>query len=244
MRYKCLIAEDNPMERDVLEELLNQTGTVDIAGICSDGLEAYNILISTEVDIVFSDIDMPKMNGFSLVKSLVRQPVFVFTTSHPDYAAESYNLDVADFIVKPVTIERVLRALHKATALLKAKSPAADRDETVTEAASIFIRTGEMLLKIALRDMVYLESEGNSTKIFTVSGESYSTLVSSKNLALQLPHNYMLRTHRGFMVNPQHIKGIGPASILMRNNRQVPLSERYRQEVADAMQAHPIQRFI
>ncbi len=249
MKYRCIIAEDNPVERAALELMLEQTGMAEIVALCADGLEAFNALKTTETDIVFSDVDMPNLNGFGLVKSLTKQPVFIFTTAHSAYAAESYEIDVADFIVKPVTLPRLLRSLQKAAKLIESQK---DEAQILSDSAlelpvsaipeGILVRAEDLMIKIALHDIAYIESAGNFTKIYTMGKECHSVLVNIKNLVLQLPLNYLQRTHRGFMVNPMHIKALSSAVVILSDNRQIPLSPQYREQVTEAMHVRHIKR--
>jgi YesN/AraC family two-component response regulator len=112
--YKCLIAEDNLLDRDGIALHLSKIDNLSIEAVCSNGLEAAAILQQKEIDIVFSDIDMPGLSGIALIQSLKQPPVFIFISAYPEYAAESYNLDVIDFIVKPVGSNRLMKAVNKA----------------------------------------------------------------------------------------------------------------------------------
>src|SRR6266550_3810902 len=102
-KYRCLVADDNILERDALEMHLKKMPQLEIAALCENGIEALKAISSSEIDLVFSDIEMPELSGFGVLKSLKKAPVFVFISSHGEFAIESYNLDVIDFIVKPVT---------------------------------------------------------------------------------------------------------------------------------------------
>ena len=121
-KYKCLIIDDSMMERDIMEMLISKVGRLEITAIAENGLEAQQILTSQEIDIVFSDIDMPELSGIDLLKSLKKAPVFIFVSAHPEYAIDGYNHDVIDFIVKPVSLDRVLRSANKAIEYLDLKN--------------------------------------------------------------------------------------------------------------------------
>src|SRR4051812_5011321 len=121
IKYKVLIADDNMLERDALEMHLSKMQQLTIASVCEDGLEAQRALANEYFDIVFSDIEMPELSGFGLLKTLKKAPVFVFISAHGEFAVESYNLDVIDFIVKPVSFERLLKAVNKAIEYIELK---------------------------------------------------------------------------------------------------------------------------
>ena len=122
MKYKCIIVEDNILERDALELKLKKIENLSIQAVLADGLEAVSVLKTQPVDIVFSDIDMPDLSGIELLKSLKHPPVFIFISAHSHHAAESFELDVIDYIVKPVKMERLIKAVDKAIEYIHTKS--------------------------------------------------------------------------------------------------------------------------
>ncbi len=233
--YKCIIADDNILERDLLEMHLAKMPQLEISGAFEDGFEAQQFLSTGEVDIVFSDIDMPMLNGFGLLKALKKPPVFIFISSHSEYAVESYNLDVIDFIVKPVTFERVLKAVNKAIEYLGLKeansvkaAPASLENEDY-----FFIRESNGLVKLAFEDVAYIESMGDFSKIFTLQDKRHITLVSLKNLEAQLPAAFFTRVHKQYIINHHHISAIGNDEMVVANKFTVQLSPTYRQALLD-----------
>src|SRR6478672_1990746 len=121
MKYKCLVVEDNMLERDALELILKKIDNITVQACLSDGVQAVSYLKQHEIDIVFSDIDMPDLSGLELLRSMKHPPVFIFISAHSEHAAESFNLDVIDYIVKPVKIERLIKATDKAIEYIEAK---------------------------------------------------------------------------------------------------------------------------
>ena len=247
MKYKCVIADDNTLERDTLQLLLEKTGMVDVIACCKDGLEAYQILSEREVDIVFTDVDMPGLNGLELVKSLKNQPVFVFISAHASYAIDGFELDVADFILKPVQMERLLRALGKAKPFVSLKKNLygeAENSLPKIEGDQFFIRTSSGLVQINHADITHIESAGNFSKIYTVQGHCHLTLVSLKNLVVQLPETWLVRIHRQFIINIRQISQIETASVKVAGIHNIPLSPQYRQELMDKVGDKIVRRSI
>lgn len=245
MKYRCVIADDNMLERDVLQLLLDKTGMADIVACCTDGLEAYQVLSTREVDIVFTDVDMPHLNGLELVKSLKQQPVFVFISSHAEYAVDGFELDVADFILKPVLMERLLRALDKAKAFVDLKKKVAGLAEASLPQIRddhFFIRTSDGLVQLHDADITHIESAGNFSKIYTIQGHCHLTLVSLKNLMLQMPGDWLARVHRQFLVNIRQVNHIETASVKVGGVHKIPLSTQYRQELLDKVAGRIVQR--
>lgn len=247
MKYRCVIADDSVLALDLLQMQLEKTGMVEIVAACKDGMEAYKAITEGEVDLVFTDVDMPYLNGLQLVKSLKQQPVFIFISSHGEYAVNGFELDVADFILKPVQMERLLRALEKAKTLLTLKQgTTASPSFSVAEVQDdhIFIRVSDGLVQLYYSSITYIESAGNFSRINTTTGETHLTLVSLKNLLVQLPEEWFVRVHRQYLVNIRQITNIDPASVRIMARVSIPLGAPFRQELLDRVAARTIQRNV
>jgi DNA-binding LytR/AlgR family response regulator len=202
-------------------------------------------MISTgEIDILFSDIDMPNLTGLSLVKSLKDPPVIIFISAFPEYAAESFSLDVLDFIVKPVTFERVLKAFNKAADHLVKYSRPADAEivysSTIDRKDYFFIKESASLIKIYYEDVLYIESMGDFSRIFTIGGKQHVALANLKSLEMQLPAYCFTRVHKRFIINHHHISSIGQEELTLKNSQEIPLSSSYRQELLDKVAEHHV----
>ncbi len=233
--YKCLITDDDMMARDALGMYLAKIPQLEVVAVCENGLDALQALGEQEVDIVFSDIEMPELTGFNLLKTLKKAPVFVFISSHGEYAVESYNLDVIDFIVKPVTFERLLKAVNKATEYLGMKQAYAGSTGSVETGADdhFYIRESNDLVKLLYDNVAYVESMGNFSKIFTVDNKRHITLVNLKNLEEQLPSAHFTRIHKQYIINHKHISAITAEEIRITDKFVLPLSQSFRQQLMD-----------
>ncbi len=235
MKYNCLIADDNLLERDALEMHLKKMPQLEITAICENGLEALTAISAGDIDIVFSDIEMPELSGFGVLKSLKKAPVFVFISSHGEFAIESYNLDVIDFIVKPVTFERLLKAVNKAVEYLELKSsaPTAQQGSVAENESYFFIRESNDLVKMMYDEVAYIESMGDFSKIYTVKDKRHITLVSLKNLELQLPAGHFTRIHKQFIINHHHLTAVSGDEVKIADKFLVPISQSLRQDLLD-----------
>lgn len=238
-KFKCLIADDSLIERDALQMLLEMTNRIDVVGICADGAEARSFLLNNEVDIVFTDIDMPNLNGLDLLRSLKKFPAFVFTTSYPEYAVTGFELDAIDFLVKPLTFDRIARSVDKVIEYItmKQKHEANDiskhQNETVPKSEEyIFLRETPDLVKVKFNDIAYIESMGEFSKLFTISDKKHVTLVSLKNLEAQLPQAIFMRIHKQYIINCNNLSAIGSNDVTI-NNTKIPLSNTYKQLLLD-----------
>lgn len=250
MPYRCVIVDDNMIDRDVVEMHLSKMDTVEIVAVCKDGMEASKILSTTEVDIVLSDIDMPDLSGIELLQSQTKPPVFIFISSYAEYAAESYNLDVVDFIVKPATLPRVLKAVNKAIEYIELKKTVEsvhqknDVDQNAIETIKssekltdyFYIKENYDFSRIANADVVFIESMGNFSRIYTVQNKKHVTLVSLKNIEAQLPARDFMRVQKQYIINLNHIISIASnGDIVLTGDNAVPLSSIYKNALMDVI---------
>jgi two-component system LytT family response regulator len=232
-RYKCLIADDSLLDRDAVEMYVSKIETLTIEALCSDGLEAAAIMSEKDIHIVFSDIDMPGLSGLELIQTLKQAPVFIFISSYAQHAAESYNLDVIDFIVKPVSLARLIKASNKAIEYIELKknavAPAAGNTTLPANTGDHFyIREDNGYTKINIADLLFIESMGNFSQLFTAQGKKHITLVSLKNMEQQLPTLQFMRVHKQFIVNLQHIAAINDGELKLTGDHSIPIGAAYK----------------
>ncbi len=236
--YKCLIADDSPIDRDVVEMYVSKIENLQIEAVCSNGLEAAAVLQQKEIDIVFSDIDMPDLSGLELKQSLQKPPVFIFISSYAEHAAESYNIDVIDFIVKPASLARLMKATNKAVEYIELKKK--DNDETKTSLLSeeiaplnitdsFFIKDSNEYIKLEKGDIIFIESMGSYSKFFTTGDKKHIALISLKNIEEQLAYPNFVRVHKQYIINLQHIVSLSPdGEILLTNDNKVAIGQAYK----------------
>ena len=250
MNWTCIIVEDNILERDSLALKVAKIDGLVLKACLEDGLEALNYLKKNEIDIVISDIDMPDLSGLGLIKSLNNPPVFILCSSFPEHAAESFELDVIDYIVKPVKLERLNKAVEKATNFLKTRnkhfqepsqktiantntSATIEVIRTIDAEEYVFIKENNTHIKLNMGDILFIESLGDFSKISIVAGKSHMVLVSLKNLEKQLPTNLFMRVHKQYIINTLHIKNISVSDIKLSNNTLIPISISYKQQLQE-----------
>jgi DNA-binding LytR/AlgR family response regulator len=236
MSYRCILVDDNLLERDDLESQLRKIPRLEIVGVAENGLEASAMLASNPVDIVFTDIDMPGLNGLSLVRSLRKRPAIIIITAHPEYAIQGFELDVVDFVAKPVMFERLLQSVEKAGDYIRMqgmKQAAAVTDSNDDRDNYFFIREATSLTRLQFQDVAYIESKGDFSKVHTLQDKSHLTLVSLKNLEASLPSTTFLRVHKQYIINLSLISTIGQEELVLDGRFTVPLSASFRQTLLD-----------
>ncbi|WP_462221473.1 LytR/AlgR family response regulator transcription factor [Ferruginibacter sp.] len=239
--YKCLIADDNIIDRDAVEMYVGKIDNLQIAAVCNDGLEATAVIKSTAIDIVFSDIDMPDLSGLELIQTLQNAPVFIFISSYAEHAAESYHLDVIDFIVKPVSLARLIKATNKAIEYIELKKSVLNNTTDnstapVNTSNYFFIREDNGYTKINTGDLVFIESMGNFSRLQMLQQKKHITLVSLKNMEEQLPAEQFMRVHKQFIINLHHITAItAEGEIKLIGGEIIPVGAAYKANLLDVI---------
>ncbi len=259
MKYKCIVVEDNILERDALLLKLRKVDNLTIVGALSNGLEALPVLKNQEIDIVFSDIDMPELSGIELLRSLRFPPVFIFISAHRHHAAESFELDVIDYIIKPVKTDRLLQAIEKATEHIKSRKLPSLLNvqeiqsliqeipfiQTLDSQDYFFVKENNSHIKIFMGEVLYIESMGDFSKIMLINQKFHMALIGLKNLDKQLPDTIFMRIHKQYIINVNHIKHIAATDITLSNNSVVPMSALYKQTLLDNLVSKKtLNRFI
>ena len=224
----CVIVDDDELSRSVLEDFINDTDGFSLVASCESGVDAFKILQEEPVDLLFLDIEMPKMDGMELIKNLNPLPQVVFITSHPEYAAESYEYDVTDFIQKPLTHGRFLKAINKAEQRFKV-----EKANISSEGESIFIKADSRLVRINLKDICYIEALGNYMKIYTQEGR-FTILSTMKEIAEKLSGNDFVRVHRSYLVRLDKIESIEDHYIKM-GAKHISIGKAYKEELTSRL---------
>lgn len=226
---KCLIVDDNKLARMALKELLNQTKTLTLAGECSSGVEAYDFLNKNDVDLVILDIEMPGMTGIELLKSVIQKPIIIFSSSKIEYAVDAFELNVADYIVKPVTLPRLIQAVAKAKTIFE------NRNTSVNNVSPefIFLKDKKALIKIGLNEILWLEAMGDYIKIHTAA-KVYMVHSTLKMLEEKMPSSQFMKVHRSYVVAINKIESIKDGLIAI-NNTSIPLAESFRSHLIEKL---------
>lgn len=219
----CLIVDDNKIARTTLRQLASQIRDIDIAGECDNAMDAYNLLQEKPVDVILLDIEMPGMSGLELTRNLgSTRPLIIFTTSKKDYAAEAFDLNVADFLVKPITPARFIQAIEKAKELLQSNR----QEVNLREDEFIFIRDSNVVKRLKLDDILYAEAMGDYVKLHTPQ-RFYAIHSTLKAVEERLPASRFFRVHRSYVVAVDKIDTI-QNGVLIINDRSIPVADAYR----------------
>ncbi len=228
---KCIIADDEPIARQILENYIDQIPNLELVASCKDAFEVMEVLQEHAVQILFLDINMPKLSGLSLLKTLQTMPDVIITTAYPEYAVQGFELSVTDYLLKPFSLERFVQAVMKVQKKETKSNETtyiAKKDEAVT---SIFVKSDKKLVKVPFKDIQYVEAYGNYIKIFT------DTMILTPNTLSdffdKLPKEDFIRIHKSFVINFNELKLIEGNQLILNNTTTLPIGKSYRKLVLD-----------
>ena len=227
----CVIIDDEPLAREGLANYVREVDFLHLTGTCENPLELIKLLDQHQVDLIFLDIQMPKMNGIDFLKIVKNPPMVVITSAYPSYALESFQLNVLDYLLKPITFDRFFKSANKAKDYhrLLTNSVLTNQQKDVLDADYFFIKCGNKYEKIYFDDILYVEGMQNYVTIFTSKGK-YITLLNLKSLEQNLNSRSFIRVHKSYIVSINKIDGIEGNAIFMQSH-QIPISRNYREQV-------------
>lgn len=219
----CLIVDDNKIARTTMKQLAGFVQDMVVTKECAGAAEAFEFLQENPVDLILLDIEMPGMSGIELTKNLgINKPLIIFTTSKKEYAVEAFELNVADYIVKPVTPQRFTQAIEKAREMLSSKT----EEVSINEEEFIFIRDSNIIRRLKIDEILFAEAMGDYVKLHTTQ-KFYAIHSTLKAVETRLPGSVFLRVHRSYIVAVNKIDTIQDGSIII-NGKPLPVADAYR----------------
>jgi DNA-binding LytR/AlgR family response regulator len=236
---KTIIVDDEPLALDILEAFVSKMPNLQLVAKCENAFEANEILQNQKVDLMFLDIQMPQLNGVDFVKSLANPPCVVFTTAYPEFAVEGFELNAVDYLVKPVSMERFMKAVNKVAEKVAAKQ---EVDEPASTDQFFFVKADKKLVKINFDDIVYIEGLKDYVIIKNETNRVI-TLQTMKSLEDKLPPQTFRRIHRSFIVNMNKIQALDGSVVEVMEKGQVkhlPIGKNYRDELLELINGRKI----
>lgn len=238
MKLKCLIVEDEPLARNLLSEYVRKVAHLELVEAASNPLRALEVLRSHAIDLMFLDIQMPEITGITLLKTLQKKPLVVLTTAYSEYALESYDLDVVDYLLKPITFDRFLKAVDK----VNLRIPLQARHEgPVAEQSSpfVFVKDGTKLVRINFDDILFVQGLKDYVTIVTKTQKVIS-LQRLKALESQLPPDKFIRIHHSYIIALKAIDTIHKGEVQI-GSHMIPISDSYRKSFKDFIERNQMQ---
>ena len=228
-KYNCIIVEDEPLAAEVLEDYIKQVPFLELKGICPDAIFAMEILQKRKIDVVFLDIHLPKLKGLDFIKTLKNPPQIIVTTAYREYAIESFELNVLDYLVKPVNFNRFLMAVNKLKTQTSGDILIPSTGFSPVERQHLFVNVNKKMVKVYMDEILFIESKKEYISIVTKE-KSFLTKFQLGEIEDQLPKNNFLRVHRSFLVSKVKIDAFTATEIEIAG-RQIPIGRSYKELV-------------
>ena len=225
MSIKCLIVDDEPLSRDVLRSHISDHPDLELVGECKDAFEAMTALENEPVELIFLDINMPKLSGINFYKSLNQKPHVVFTTAYPEFAVEGFELDAVDYLLKPFSFERFVKAVNKVKARTGTEEP--------VQQQHIMLKADKKMYKTNFDDILFFEALGDYVKVHTREKVLIVT-TTLKKLLEELPDAKFIRTHKSYIISKDKLEYIEGNQIKI-GEHMVSIGQAYREEVLRAL---------
>lgn len=230
MTLKCVVVDDEPLARECITNYIKEVSFLELSGTCNNPVELTATMSQQEVHLIFLDIQMPVINGIDFLKMTSKLPIVIITTAYPSYALEGFQLDVLDYLVKPITFTRFFKAVTKARDYQELLGKP-NTTGSPPEADYFFIKCDYKYKKIYFSDILYIEATQNYVTIYTQKGK-YMTLLYLKNLEEKLDKQFFVRVHKSYLVSISRIESIENSEIIVGPFR-IPISRNYRDEVIE-----------
>lgn len=232
MRIKCIAVDDEPLALRVIESHIEKLSDVELVAKCSNAIQAFEVLKNKPVDLVFLDIQMPELTGIEFMKSLQNPPMVVFTTAYRNYALEAFDLDVLDYLLKPISFNRFLKAVNKYYDRREGKTVEAPKNLNVDKREDkdhIFVKKNKTMVKVYFRDMMYIESMKDYVKIHTPV-EVHFVKHQIGALEQELPESDFIRVHKSYIIPIAKVSTISPKSVGI-GEQKIPIGRNYKEYV-------------
>lgn len=248
-RLNCLIIDDEPASRDILERYIRDIPGLSLSGSCRDAFEASEFMAGNAVDLLFLDINMPRLSGVSFARSLSRAPLIIFTTAYPEYAVEGFELEAVDYLVKPFSFERFLKAVNRAydrtektgTSKWTENGERAEMSGQLIPGGppepTLLIRSDKKIYSVRLSALLYIEACGDYIKVHLDDGKMHVVHDTIKRFLGHLPQGTFMRVHRSWVINVSKI-GCIEGNRVHIGNTPIPVSPASRQVLLDLLENH------
>jgi len=231
MTLKCIIVDDEPVARKLLQEFIADIDFLQLVGQAENPLKAMSLLKENEIDVIFLDVNMPRINGIEFLKSAKINASVIMTTAYADYAVDAYGLDVLDYLLKPIAFERFLRACNKALDAAVSKSTPLSKSAVVND--HFFIKCDNQIEKVFYNELLYAEAMMNYVMLHTTA-KKMMVYITIKSLEEQLPADVFIKVHKSFIVNRSRINSI-EGNTLNIGSTKITISQNLRETVLNAI---------
>lgn len=229
MMLKCLIVDDEPIAQGILERYIDQLDWLELVAKCKNALEANDWLRKAEVDLIFLDIEMPHLDGLNFLSALVNPPKVILTTAYREYALEGYELNVVDYLLKPISLDRFIKAVNK----VGLKEESVKEESNFGSEDYLYIKADKKMVQVYFKDIQYIEGLSNYVRIFT-RGKPIISYQKLSYLESVLPPKDFFRCHRSYIVSGRNIKAYNSTHLEIGEN-EIPIGGSYREMILERL---------
>lgn len=236
MRVRCLIIDDEPLAVRLISSYVKEVPGLEVVGVCNTAIEAYTVLRQQKIDLIFLDIKMPKLLGTDFLRSISDRPKVIFITAYREYALDGYELDVVDYLLKPVSLTRFLKAVAKATRLILQENQFEIREtaDSGNNKAFLYLKVDREMTKVLVKDILFIESRKEYVKLYLENNRALIVKQSISSLEKLLSPHRFIRVHRSYIATIEKISSFTPAQVTIGNHK-VPIGRLYKNEVEKAL---------
>lgn len=235
MKIRCLLIDDEPPALKLLARYISAVDHLEIAGQCNNAIEALGVLRHRPVDVIFLDIKMPRILGTEFLKNLSNPPRVVFVTAYREYAVDGFELDAVDYLVKPVSFERFLKAVTRLNMMMGREMPQLDAGLQTNSASFVYLKVDREMRKVIVNEISWLESWKDYVMVYLDNGKHFLVKQSISAMENLLSDHKFLRVHRSFMVSLGKVTGYNALAVKIAE-REIPIGRNYKQAVMERLQ--------
>ena len=235
MKTRCLLIDDEPPALNILVSHISQIASLEVVAQCKNAIEALDVLHQKTVDVIFLDIKMPKILGTEFLRNLSHPPKVIFVTAYRDYAVEGYKLDAVDYLVKPVSFERFVKAIAKLKRTVGQDTIIPGENVSSNPDPFLYLKVYKQMQKVFINDIVYIESWKDYIKLFFTNGKTLLVKQSISSMENLLSDHKFIRVHRSYMVSVDKILGYTGLSVQVKD-AEIPIGRLYKQAVIERLQ--------
>lgn len=228
-KINCIIVDDEPMAREILASHLAKINAIEVVADCKSAIEAFNVISTEKIDLIFLDINMPEISGLSFAKSINKNIRIIFTTAYREYAVDGFDLQAVDYLLKPISFERLLQGVNKYLNESSIIQPAESKEIVQEKSESIFVRSERKMIKINFSEILFIESLADYIKIH-LKDKTVVTRETISSIEAKLPKQDFLRVHRSFIVCLNSIDSF-TSELVEMGKKQIPISRSYKDSV-------------
>ena len=236
MKTRCIVIDDEPLARELVTSYLGKIDNIELIAQCGNAMEAFQLLKEKKVDLIFLDINMPQISGIDFIRSLSNPPKVIIISAHKEYALEGFELDVIDYLLKPVSFSRLLKAVDKYF-MISDKSTQFQGTTAAQEEEFIFLKENKKVVKVILNEIDYIEAMGEYCQVF-VEGRRIIPKLSIKNFEEILADKDFIRIHKSIMIPLKKVTAFSASTIEINKKKELPIGRSYKKSVLHALQYH------